>query len=385
MKKILFLTQNMKMNGANKSLINILNVIDKKKYAIDLFAFSKEGILADCIPKDINLLEEDKYMACFTNSMQEVYQSADFIGKGIRVLSAVEKKITGCPTDPKIKFLLWKFAKNIHFKYDIAIAWNEGACHKFLVDKIDAKIKIGWCHIDDEAWPYHYKLQKKYFPKLDYICTVSERCKKALLSRYDISEKKIKVIRNIMPIYSMMELSKDSFDLFDGEQINILTITRNEFLKKNSDAIQAAKLLHDNGLNIHWWILGGGFSEEQYNTESTYLTFVRPVKNPYVFIKNCDIYVQTSYPGEAWGMGVNEAKIFGKPVVVSQTEVFAEQVIAYKTGLIYNHTVDDLVEKIKLLIYSEGLKSSIQKNLIASDWSNIEYLDTLYSLMEGYE
>lgn len=188
-----------------------------------------------------------------------------------------------------------------------------------------------------------------------------------------------------MPIYSMMELSKDSFDLFDGEQINILTITRNEFLKKNSDAIQAAKLLHDNGLNIHWWILGGGFSEEQYNTESTYLTFVRPVKNPYVFIKNCDIYVQTSYPGEAWGMGVNEAKIFGKPVVVSQTEVFAEQVIAYKTGLIYNHTVDDLVEKIKLLIYSEGLKSSIQKNLIASDWSNIEYLDTLYSLMEGYE
>ena len=86
MKKILFLTQNMKMNGANKSLINMLNVIDKKKYAIDLFAFSKEGILADSIPKDINLLEEDKYMACFTNSMQEVYQSADFIGKGIRVL-----------------------------------------------------------------------------------------------------------------------------------------------------------------------------------------------------------------------------------------------------------------------------------------------------------
>ena len=84
-------------------------------------------------------------------------------------------------------------------------------------------------------------------------------------------------------------------------------------------------------------------------------------------------------------MGINEAKIFGKPVVVSKTEVFTEQVIDYETGLIYDHTVDDLVEKIKLLIYSEDLKSYIQKNLKASDWSNIEYLEILYSLMEGCE
>ena len=385
MKRILFIIQNMKMNGANKSLMNLLSVIDQKEYAIDLFAFSQDGILSECVPKGINILEEDKYMACFTNSMQDVYDSADFIGKGIRLLSAIEKKITGCPTDPKIKFLLWKFAKNNYCKYDVAIAWNEGACHKFLAEKIDAQIKIGWCHIDDEAWPYHYKLQKKYFPKLDYICTVSERCKKALLNRYDISEKKIRVIRNIMPINLMKEASNEMFSLFDNRQINILTITRNENLKNNSDAFQAARILHDSGFNIHWWILGGGFSEEQYNATLNYLTFVRPVKNPYVYLKNCDIYVQTSQPGEAWGMGVNEAKIFCKPVVVSETEVFTEQVIHNETGLIYNHTVDDLVEKIKLLIQSECLKNHIKKNLTASDWSNIEYLDILYSLMEGCE
>lgn len=385
MKRVLFIIQNMKMNGANKSLINLLSVIDPKEYVIDLFAFSQEGILADCVPKGINILEEDKYMACFANSMRDVYKSADFIGKGIRFLAAIEKRITRCPTDSRIKFLLWKFAKNISCKYDVAIAWNEGACHKYLAENIDAKIKIGWCHIDDEAWPYHYKLQKKYFPKLDYICTVSERCKKALLSRYDISEKKIKVIRNIMPINLMKEVANERFDLFDNDQINILTITRNESLKKNTDAFQAAKKLKDSGFNIHWWILGGGFSEEQYNSTLSYLSFVRPVKNPYVYIKKCDIYVQTSYSGEAWGMGVNEAKIFGKPVVVSQTEVFKEQVIHNETGLIYNHTVDDLVEKIKLLIQSEDLKNHIQKNLIASDWSNAEYLDILYSLMEECE
>lgn len=51
MKKILFVTQNMNMNGANKSLSNLLNVIDKKKYEIDLFSFTHQGILLDCIPR----------------------------------------------------------------------------------------------------------------------------------------------------------------------------------------------------------------------------------------------------------------------------------------------------------------------------------------------
>lgn len=385
MKKILFITQNMKMNGANKSLINLLNVIDKEKYEIDLFAFTHDGILSECIPNGVRLIEEEKYMRYFANSMSDIFKSANLIGKIIRCLSAFEKKITGCPTDPYTKFILWKLSSKIKNEYDVAIAWNEGACHKFLVEKVKAKVKIGWCHIDDEAWPHHYKLQKKYFPKLDYICTVSKRCKTALLNRYNIPENKIKIIRNIMPIQLMQNAAQLPFDLFDFNQINILTITRNESIKNNSDAIDAAKKLHEKGLNIHWWILGSGFLDEQYDMKNEYLTFLRPVKNPYVYLKNCDIYVQTSYPGEAWGMGINEAKIFKKPIVVSKTEVFKEQIIDNETGLVYNHTVDDLTEKIMFLIDNKCLIDNIKNNLEAEDWSNINDLKILYSLIEGYK
>lgn len=383
MKKILFITQNMKMNGANKSLINLLNVIDKEKYEIDLFAFTHDGILAECIPSGVHLIEEEKYMKYFANSMSDIFKSANLIGKFIRCLSAFEKKITGCPTDPHTKFILWKFSSDIRQRYDVAIAWNEGACHKFLVEKVTAKIKIGWCHIDDEAWPYHYKLQKKYFSKLDYICTVSKRCKKALLNRYNIPENKIKIVRNIMPIQSIVASAQESFDKFDSNQINILTITRNEKFKNNKDVISAAIQLHERGLNTHWWILGGGFLNDEYNMNNKYLTFVRPVKNPYVYLKNCDIYVQTSHPGEAWGMGVNEAKIFNKPIIVSEAEVFGEQIINNETGLIYDYTVEDLVKKIILLIENKSLSKKFQNNLKSGEWSNINDLEILYSLIEG--
>lgn len=385
MKKILFVTQNMNMNGANKSLINLLNVIDKKKYEIDLFSFTHQGILLDCIPDGVCLIEEDKYMAYFANSMKYIYREGNLIGKVIRILSAIEKKLFKSPTDPHTKFILWKFSSKIKKEYDIAIAWNEGACHKYLIEKVKAKVKIGWSHIDDEAWPHHYRLQKKYFPKLDYICTVSKRCKKALLDRYDISEEKIKVIRNIMPVQSMQNAAQSSFDVFDFNQINILTITRNESIKKNSDAIDAAIKLHEKGLNIHWWILGSGFSDEQYDLKNEYLTFLRPVKNPYVYLKNCDIYVQTSFPGEAWGMGINEAKIFKKPIVVSKTEIFNEQIVDNETGLVYDHTVDDLIKKLISLIDHKCLVEKIKNNLEADDWSNIGDLKILYSLIEGDE
>lgn len=382
MKRILFITQNMNMNGANKSLMNLLKVIDKEVYEIDLFAFLYEGILRDEIPDGINIIKENKYMSYFADSMQNVWKKGNIIGKGIRGISAIEKKVSGCTTDPHTKFLLWKFVPVFDKEYDVAIAWNEGACHKFLVEKITASIKIGWCHIDDEAYPYHYNLQKKYFPKLDYICTVSNKCKKALLNRYDISDSKVKIIRNIMPIKTIQEASSEKFSLFDSNQINILTITRNENFKRNTDAIQAAQLLKEKGVKIHWWILGGGFTDEQYNSTCEYLTFLRPVKNPYVYLRNCDIYVQTSRR-EAWGMAVNEAKILRKPIVVSNVEVFKEQIENELNGLVYDCSVNDLVEQILRFINDQELRKRIQNRLSEKEWSNIEDLNILYSLIEG--
>ena len=51
MKKILFVMPALYGGGAEKSLVNLLNLIDYKKYAVDLLLFKQEGLFLTQIPK----------------------------------------------------------------------------------------------------------------------------------------------------------------------------------------------------------------------------------------------------------------------------------------------------------------------------------------------
>ena len=44
MKKILFVMPSLDSGGAEKSLVNLLNIIDLEKYRIDLLLLKKEGL-----------------------------------------------------------------------------------------------------------------------------------------------------------------------------------------------------------------------------------------------------------------------------------------------------------------------------------------------------
>ena len=50
MKNILFVMPSLGSGGAEKSLVNLLNLIDYKKYAVDLLLFKQEGLFLTQIP-----------------------------------------------------------------------------------------------------------------------------------------------------------------------------------------------------------------------------------------------------------------------------------------------------------------------------------------------
>ena len=50
MRKILFVMPALYGGGAEKSLVNLLNLIDYKKYAVDLLLFKQEGLFLTQIP-----------------------------------------------------------------------------------------------------------------------------------------------------------------------------------------------------------------------------------------------------------------------------------------------------------------------------------------------
>ena len=57
MKKLLFVMPSLYGGGAEKSLVNLLNLLDYSKYEIDLLLFKHEGLFLGQVPKEVNVLQ----------------------------------------------------------------------------------------------------------------------------------------------------------------------------------------------------------------------------------------------------------------------------------------------------------------------------------------
>lgn len=384
MKSLLFVIQNMNMNGANKSLINWLSVLDYTRYDVDLFIYNQQGPLLKEVPEQVTILPENIYMKLSEVSLEEVFEQGNLYAKTVRVLSAVHKKLAHTKRSDFI-YLLWRRVPVLEKRYNAAIGWNEGTSHKFVLEKVYAEKRVGWCHIDDNAWPYHTKLQRKVFPQLDFVCTVSKHCKRVLESKYGLSHEKVKVLHNIMPVERILKMSKEH-NPFETKKnvVNILTVARMEAIKGVDIAMEAAKRLYDEGYKIHWWILGAEQCENaNIKKLKDFFSILPPTSNPYPYIANCDIYVQPSRTGEAWGMAINEARILGKTVIVSDLAAFREQVVDGKTGIIFDNTAEDLFEKITTLIQNGDFERDVSENVRSAQLSNMRDVELLYQIIEG--
>ena len=58
MRKILFVIPSMRIGGAEKSLVNLLNLIDLNKYDVNLLMFKPEGDFLQQIPYKITSIDQ---------------------------------------------------------------------------------------------------------------------------------------------------------------------------------------------------------------------------------------------------------------------------------------------------------------------------------------
>ena len=59
MMKILFVIPSMRIGGAEKSLVNLLNLMDLNEYDVSLLLFKPEGDFLQQIPSGVHILETD--------------------------------------------------------------------------------------------------------------------------------------------------------------------------------------------------------------------------------------------------------------------------------------------------------------------------------------
>jgi glycosyltransferase involved in cell wall biosynthesis len=354
--KLVFVIESLHLGGAEKSLVTLLQNLDTDKYEIDLITFHKEGFFKEFVPKEIN-------------QKSIPFPSLSFLN---RVKYAFKRKFI---KDYHHAQLFWpiiaKYFKLQETSYDIAIAYNQGFATYFVNDYIKASKKIAWLNIDYKIAGYNINFDFNFYKNYYKVIAVSEEAKKGL----EIELKKIKkeltidVIKDIVDKEIVLKQSIKIQEIaFKPNIINLVTVCRLAKQKGLYLLIETTKLLKDKGYFFNWYVVGEGeerkFLENQIkeNKLEDFIFLVGATNNPYPYMKNCDIYIQTSL-FEGLGLTVVEASYLSKPIVCTNFPTAFSILKNEETGLICEMNAQVISEAIIRLIVDEELRHKLIYNL----------------------
>ncbi|MDQ0242554.1 glycosyltransferase involved in cell wall biosynthesis [Bacillus fengqiuensis] len=396
-KNILISVFDMEIGGIERSLINMLESFNYNEYNVDLLVFDHRGEFMSLIPDKVNLLPQiDKYTV-FRKPIIQCVKEGHYSTSIVRIISkyianikakskSLEEGSGYIQMQLALKYSSYMMPKQKK-KYDVAIsyAWP----HDILVNKVDSNKKIAWIHTDYSKLEIDNKIDFEMWNKFDYIASISDGCTNAFLTTYPILKDKIILVENITSPEFIKKMAEEpiTFKEKSDKPFNILSVGRLSYVKGFDLAVEALKILHNRGLtNIKWYVIGyGGYEAElrelitKNNLEESFVLLGKKT-NPYPYIKACDVYVQPSrYEGKA--VTVTEAKILGKPILITNYPTSGSQIEDGIDGIICDVSAEGLAKGIERLFRNDELRSTLINNIKNQDYSNDHELDKLYEVI----
>lgn len=392
MKKVLISSFDLEVGGVERSLINMLNNFNYEKNEVDLILYNHKGEFMNYLDKRVNLLEENKKYKTIREPIVDVLKSGHlnlFLGR-VKAKYKVKNYIkTEDVEDVRQMQYMWKYSieyfPHIEKDYDIAISYLWP--HYFVAEKVKAKIKVAWIHTDFSKINTDKEEDIKIWEKFNYICAVSEECKRTFLEKYPEFKEKVLVLENITSVEFIKQMTNEKIEEMKNEdEFKILSIARFSYAKGIDNAVLALKKLKDKGYkNIKWYVIGYGGEEDKIkdlikknDLEENFILLGKKI-NPYPYIKACDLYVQPSrYEGKA--VTVGEAQILSKPVIITNYSTAKSQVKDMVDGYICSMSIEGLANSIEELYMREDIREKLIQNCKKIDYSNVEEIDKLYKL-----
>lgn len=399
-KNILISVYDMEIGGIERSLINMLEAFDYEQFNVDLLVLEHRGDFMELIPDKVNLIPQINAYTVFRKPVSQCLKEGHFASTIVRLVSkytAIQKaKVRKLEEGPGYiqmqlvskysSLLMPRLKKN----YDVSVsyAWP----HDLVADRIKANKKVAWIHTDYSKLEIDNQIDLEMWNKFDYIAAVSEDCCKSFLVMYPSLKEKVFVLENITSPIFIANMSREitPFSEIADNHLKILSVGRLSYVKGFDLAVKALRLLHDKGLtNIKWYVVGyGGYEQElkklitQYQLIDSFILLGKQL-NPYPFIKSCDIYVQPSrYEGKA--VTVTEAKILGKPIIITRYPTSASQINNGEDGLICDLNPVAIAESIETMLKDNELRERIVCNTKSKNHSNTYELEKLYKIITSH-
>lgn len=386
MKKILFVMPTISCGGAEKALVELLKNMDYTSYEVDLMLFRKDDMYyLDQIPEQVNILENDEETKLAFDHVKHVVKSPLRLKK----LNVVFLRIWQTGMSKIRKFFhvkkyyygwknLKKHVPNLKKEYDVAIGCLEGETIYYIVDKVKANKKIGYFHTNYAKGGFRKSFDLAYFETLDCLFAVCEQMRQEIVSRIPEIKDKVKTMLNLINTEEILEKAKEDLLKFEGTKL--ISIGNLRYVKGYDISAKACSLLKKDGYRFKWYILGEGSERKRLQnliqkyaiSENFVLCGLQ--NNPYAFLNQCDIFVQASRH-EGFSTSVREAKIFGKPIVITDTPGMNNQIRNHETGTVTQYAdAEALYQGIKELLDNPKLCETYQENL-KNEKQNIQTIE----------
>lgn len=381
MKKILFVINSLDGGGAEKSLISLLHELEKYKteYQIDLLLPSKQGLFFGQIPSYVRQVGIPEPLFYMTNSYKTVIAERKCNFKWVikKIMWSLKNKNMRKFSSGVVEQEFWKYwGKSIPSigaeEYDVAVGYLNGYPNYLVIDKVKAKRKVLWVHNEYQKLGYDKTFDKDYYEKADVVVTISELCVDDFLKVFPNLKNKVVILQNITSGHLIRKLAGVDVDDFDKESYKaiLLSIGRLVEQKNYKLAIETAEYLKNNykDFSFIWYIMGKGplkkILERKIKEKGLdgYLVLMGVRQNPYPYIKRADIFVQTSiYEGKS--IVLDEAKIMGKPIVVTDYATVFDSIENEKTGFIVRKRPEEIAQVILKIMNSPKTRLLLNDNL----------------------
>lgn len=364
MKRIAIVTNQMVMGGIEKSLITLLKKVTACDCKVTLFLCKQGGELYDQIPADVEI--RDLFYGNHTGFeiVKTSIKQGDVVRGIVCCVKAVVNKID------KDTFRIWKrsleYAAIDGDNYDIAIAYGSpvSLATTCVANMKNAAKRYVWIHNEVDKIGFDSKLLHHYYDNFDKIFCVSKKCKAIFLNSFPEYTQRAEVFYNFIDMEDIeyqAKIENGFSDDFKG--IRLLTVAR-ICEQKGQDIIpHVLKELEDFSGRIKWYCIGSGEKDIQEIQQKAAdlgvadgLVFLGNKNNPYPFFRECDIYVQPSRH-EGFGITISEAKVFSKPIVLTNFAGSDEQIKNQEDGLIVPFDSKALAGAIRILVENAEVRS----------------------------
>lgn len=373
-KKILFVIPDFYIGGTNKSLENLLLLVDNNIYEIRIFSLYEDG---DSYYKEKvfkpYLIKKSLFYRLFHDHFW------------FRKFSTLASLLFRCNVSRFLhKFEINRIQKKE--KFDSVIAYQESSATICVSMLRNCSNRIAWVHCELRYWLQDLVKGRKLeeagdYSKYDKIICVSESARQSFLSLYPHLSDKVIFIYNSVDDNHIKELADDvkANVPFSDNTFNILSVGRFSPTKQFDLIPKIVSELKKITSKPFCWYIIASTEEclqdmlekiEKYDV-SREVILLGAKDNPYPYFKKSDLFVCTS-ESESFSYVIAESKVLHVPVLCNNIPV-AKEVVSDEEGWI--SSIADMPGTLSRIIdKNNGIYTSVKEKILNYQYNNHEIL-----------